>query len=358
MIAAAASTPSERNQTADLFKGVAVILMIQVHLVEQFATLEIFHSSIGRLSLFLGGPPAAPVFLAVMGHFAARSRKPLLLQLRRGALLMLAGIALNLGLNANLLYSIHQRRFELDPLAFIFGADILPLAGLSLIVISLLRTMLKERAPAYLFAALLVAAIPPYLPNPDTDTNAALVYIMPFFGGNAWWSYFPLFPWLAYPLLGFAFAVANTNRNMYHLLGGRAKAVLIPLVSLLLVATSPYAVPAITELHIYYHHGILLFLWMTAFLGVWLIAASRIEYTFGSHAPLRYLMWLGRNVTSAYVFQWLLIGNFATELYRTQSFAQVIGWFVAVTMTTTLLIMIYQRSKLMLATGRASSVSL
>ncbi len=356
MIVTAVFPPSERNQTADLLKGVAVILMIQVHLVEQFATFEIFQSSIGRVSLFLGGPPAAPVFLAAMGYFAARSRKPLLLQLRRGVLLMLGGIALNLGLNANLLFAIHQGRFELDPLAFIFGADILPLAGLSIIVIALMRVVIKERWLAYLFAAFLVAAVPPFLPNPDTATNAALVYIMPFFGGNAWWSYFPLFPWLAYTLLGFAFAVVNKNRQTYHSLSVRAKVILVIVVTVLLVATSPYAVPAITELHLYYHHGILLSLWITAFLGVWLIVASRIENTIGSQAPMRYLKWLGRNVTSAYVFQWLLIGNLATELYRTQSIAQVLGWFVAIMLATSILILIYQKSKLTAVTARASSV--
>jgi len=58
---------SNRNQTADLLKGFAVIFMIQVHVIEQFATQTLYDSLWGKISLFLGGPFCAPVFLAVMG---------------------------------------------------------------------------------------------------------------------------------------------------------------------------------------------------------------------------------------------------------------------------------------------------
>jgi hypothetical protein len=36
---------SHREQTADLLKGVGVLLMIQVHLTELFATQEFYHST-------------------------------------------------------------------------------------------------------------------------------------------------------------------------------------------------------------------------------------------------------------------------------------------------------------------------
>ena len=66
---------SNRNQTADLLKGLAVIFMIQVHLIELFARQDIFSSNIGSVLLFFGGPPAAPIFMAVMGYYIAQSKK-------------------------------------------------------------------------------------------------------------------------------------------------------------------------------------------------------------------------------------------------------------------------------------------
>ncbi|MEI7897648.1 MAG: heparan-alpha-glucosaminide N-acetyltransferase domain-containing protein [bacterium] len=65
-------TPGNRingNGTADLLKGIAVLFMIQVHIMEQFASPDTCNSLIGKISMFLGGPPCAPVFLAVMGYF-------------------------------------------------------------------------------------------------------------------------------------------------------------------------------------------------------------------------------------------------------------------------------------------------
>lgn len=64
-----------RNCAADLLKGTAVVLMIQVHIVELFAQPSVLENWIGRASLFLGGPPVAPVLIAVMGYFAGRPCK-------------------------------------------------------------------------------------------------------------------------------------------------------------------------------------------------------------------------------------------------------------------------------------------
>jgi hypothetical protein len=72
----------KRDGTADLLKGLAVLLMIQVHIMEQFVSSDTYNSLIGKASMFLGGPPCAPVFLAVMGYFLAITAKPFLYFLR------------------------------------------------------------------------------------------------------------------------------------------------------------------------------------------------------------------------------------------------------------------------------------
>jgi hypothetical protein len=52
-----------------------VALMIQVHLMELFAQPAVLASWVGKVSLFLGGPPAAPVFMLIMGYYAAASTR-------------------------------------------------------------------------------------------------------------------------------------------------------------------------------------------------------------------------------------------------------------------------------------------
>ena len=65
----------ERNQLADLLKGIAVLLMIQVHVLELFASETILKSGGGALLMFLGGPFVAPVFMAILGYFTISSTK-------------------------------------------------------------------------------------------------------------------------------------------------------------------------------------------------------------------------------------------------------------------------------------------
>jgi hypothetical protein len=86
-------------------------------------------------------------------------------------------------------------------------------------------------------------------------------------------------------------------------------------------------------------------LWVSAFLIVWTTLVSVVERRAGGIAVMRYLKWLGRNVTAAYVFQWLLIGNIATALYRTQSLWQSCFWFCAILIATTLLVLAFRAMK-------------
>lgn len=343
--------PAARNGTADLLKGVAVILMIQVHILEQFALEELQHSTVGIISLFLGGPPAAPVFLAVMGWFAVSSSKSVVAHLRRGALLIAGGILLNAGLNANLLLSIHSGKVDLDPLAFLFGADILPLAGISIILLALITRVLCQ-PPLLVLLAAAVAGAAPLLAG--TGTESELRYLTPFLWGEQWWSYFPLFPWFSYVLLGAAAGFAARNASALETLPVAKRLTVAGLFFILVAGTHTFAVPQIVELSAYYHHGLPLMLWIVAFLVFWVMMTSIVEIRAGETAPARYFKWLGRHVTSAYVFQWLLIGNIATQIYRTQNLAESLVWFAAVSAMTSLLVWAFARMPRRL-TGRAAS---
>lgn len=50
----------------------------------------------------------------------------------------------------------------------------------------------------------------------------------------------------------------------------------------------------------------------------------------------RFIRWMGVNVTFLYVIQWLIIGNLAPAIYKTQNLFQSIGWLVVVTSITAL----------------------
>ena len=275
--------------------------------------------------------------------------------MRRGFSLFLGGILLNIGLNLNLLLSIRSGRFDVDPLAYIFGADILPLAGLSVIVINLLHLIFRQAWVAYLILGFAASALTPLLENVSVS-EPLLKYALPFIGGNASWSYFPLFPWLAYPLLGYSYRIASERLNLQSRMTPPIRFSFFILCSagLLPFSQNAFAIPI--DLPRYYHHSLTFTLWVTVFLCSWSLLVSFVAERSGMKLPFLYIKWLGRNVTAAYVFQWLFIGNLATELYRTQTAAQTVIWFFSALAVTTCCIMIWQRVKPKLATLIASSV--
>ena len=61
--------PDERARVyaINLARGLAVFYMVLVHVLITYATPTVTGSVFGTIVGFLGGPPAAPVFMALMG---------------------------------------------------------------------------------------------------------------------------------------------------------------------------------------------------------------------------------------------------------------------------------------------------
>ena len=192
-----------RNQLFDFAKGLAVVLMVQVHLTELFARKDFTKTIFGKVSLFLGGIPVAPVFLFVMGYFLAISRKSTTETVLKGLKLFIVGLLLNLGLNAHLLYKISLKQFKLNPWDYILGIDILLSAGIAVIIIAIMKKILKNSIILFISFTFLAAFIPTILPVLKPGSRIGL-FIYSLFWGNTSWSYFPIFPWIAYPLAGYS----------------------------------------------------------------------------------------------------------------------------------------------------------
>ena len=330
------SETGQRIGLPDTLKGVAVILMVQVHLMELFANELTYNSMIGKISLFLGGPPAAPVFMAVMGYFLAYSDKHLSKSLWRGTKLILLGLILNIGMNFNLLIKTLQGNLDINPWQYVFGVDILFLAGLSIILISLLKLVFNEKLLLWLLAILFFGGINRFLPVYSGE-NQLLKYALPYFSGFSPWSYFPVFPWMTYVLIGFTFRLA-VKKNLLPALSSKTTTYIFAALVLVLAFTFVFGLRISSILEVYYHHNIVFVLWTMAFLAFWLILFGHLDQFFGKSDVFAYLRWVGKNVTVFYVVQWLIIGNIATEIYRTQPLLQLILWFAAIMLVTSAIV--------------------
>lgn len=340
IIGSSVKSGSGRLLLPDLLKGLAVLLMIHVHLMELFALPQIYNSTWGKISLFLGGPPAAPVFMAVMGYFLAISGAGTVSTIGRGFRLIVYGFLLNTGLNLHLFYHIFTGQSSLSPLPYFFGVDILFLAGLSIIIIALFQLILRDKVLLWSIAMLFVASATTFLPAGDGN-NSWSDYLLAYFYKATWWSYFPLFPWLAYPLAGYCFKLVSDRFS--HTDIPRTKLVLLALVLLIPLAVFfPFGFKITTDLHAYYHHSVSYFLWALLFLAAWAFLFHIIIKYLPENPVVKYLQWTGQHVTAFYVFQWLIIGNLATAFYKSVSAIQLLFWFAGITILTSFLVWLYR----------------
>ncbi|MCD6180744.1 MAG: DUF1624 domain-containing protein [Bacteroidales bacterium] len=315
----------KRLNFPDSVKGLAVLLMIQVHLMELFTKEEIFNGSLGITSLFLGGIPAAPVFMVIMGYFLAFGKKNSADMTKRGIRLFLGGIVLNIGLNAHLLFNIIFKGWEINPWHYIFGVDILPLAGLSLMSLALFQKLATNKYWVYFILAVAIAALS-QLFDPLQFENHSLRYILAFLVGGTSWSYFPLIPWLAYPLLGYGFKIMADRINIEAFTKSIWSKISLGLLGVLLLLTANFGINTSTNLAEYYHHNFLFFLWSTAFVMFWVYTLFLLNKVAENTIFFIYFQFLGKNVTAIYVFQWLIIGNLGTALYKTQDIGEWAFW--------------------------------
>jgi hypothetical protein len=103
------------------------------------------------------------------------------------------------------------------------------------------------------------------------------------------------------------------------------------LLFLFLTLTIQYAIIISSDLPAYYHHGIIFFLWVISFLFFYTFFINQIDKILGGTILFVYLKWLGKNITIVYIIQWIIIGNIATEIYKTVSNPfYLLLWFASV----------------------------
>jgi hypothetical protein len=315
--------------------------------MELFARQGIYDGIAGKISLFFGGPPCAPIFMAVMGYFLYSSAKKTSYYLKRACLLFLGGILLNIGLNFHLLYNIVFLDYDINPWTYIIGVDILPLAGMSIALIGILRIIFKRNHFLYLFLAVIITATYPYLPMFGKGYSF-IAFINAFFWGTYEWSYFSLFPWFAYILVGYAFRLISDKANLPLKFSSNHNIVFLVPIIIFIAFTIHYAVliaHTLQGMGGYYNHDILYFGWIIVFMAGYVMLAEIIEVYSSKSSVVRYLKWIGKNVTVFYVFQWLIIGNVATSIYKTKDYYSLLAWFVDIIIAVSILTFGWEKLK-------------
>ncbi len=307
-------TTDGRLRFLDIARGLAIVFMVFQHVQLLFAVGSGEDSALGVTFLLLGTAPAAPVFMVAMGFlFGSSTRTGVRSGVVRGLQLFALGYALNL------LRFVLPLLVRGDPQAIeLFGGtwwgaffeiDILQLAGLSLIVLGPVKRYAHD--PRLVLAlAVAVAVVSPLL----WGVGGGSVVLDPLWGLGEWVS-FPLFPWLAYPLLGLALAgftvqATSADRLMRAWALAGAAAVLAGAALVMLVTASA----GILVFGDYYRSGLPVQLLLAGFVLLWLPLLWWLDRRLAWRAVPRYLTSLSRNITAVYLIQWVLVGWLAIGL--------------------------------------------
>ena len=299
-------TKALRVRFLDFARGMAIVFMILQHSVVMYESGGGEYSTTEKIIYFLGTAPAAPVFLIIMGIFYMRpSRAGLRYGIIRGLKLIALGYVLNFFrfcLPASILEKF-GKLFEGShtPLSLLLVVDLLHAAGLALILMAFIRQYIRKP-----FMWLLLAAMTLFV-SPLLWGAFDGCYVFSLLWGTGETVVFPLFPWLAYPLVGMFFG--------YYLLGeGPQKSMMKKSASaglLLLLAGAAmwlFSDNQLLAVGDYARSGPSVHFAMFGFVFMWLSFCWWLINQIPNNPLLKLLFFWSANVTSVYFIQWILFG--------------------------------------------------
>lgn len=290
----------------DLARGMAIFFMILQHVVLVYNFDAGESSDLGGIFLLLGTAPAAPVFMLIMGIFFGRSKQ---LELKsgivRGLKLLAMGYALNL-VRFVLPVLITGEYGEMlkgteSPFPLLFVVDILQMAGLALIVL----TLVKRYIP-WTFAQLSLATVIMFL----SPLLWGILNNFPLFSplwGTGSEVVFPLFPWIIYPLIGMIYGryLLSCDNIKFLMRKTSIMGLSMFMAGVLLWNILSNKIFVIGD---YSRSGAAVHLTILGFIFVWLHICWWIAERIKDSGIFRLLFYWSKNVTVVYIIQWILIG--------------------------------------------------
>jgi uncharacterized membrane protein len=313
-------TQNNRILSIDLARGLAGLFMIAVHTLMVFGSQEVQDSVFGQIIEFLGGPPAAPVFMTLMGFSFIYSRKSELKpRLFRGLKILLSGYVLNIVrgvIPLTLSNQLHLDVTEAIPLDKINGytiltiVDILQFSGIALMIMAIIQE-LRINKYIIVFCAFLISMISPYLWG--FQLNIPVIdHILELFWGDQPIAYsfidnkisFPVFPWLSFPLLGMFLGITIKRSNDQSM---TFKHFGIIGISVLLLGVAISYSDIEYHFNDYYHSRQGGMLFMHGFVLFWLYFTKLILDKVHQNKVFDLLFKWSNGVTNIYFAQWIII---------------------------------------------------
>lgn len=309
----------------DLARGFIILIMPSVHVVMLYSQPSVQQSVLGDTLRILAEGPGAQLFMFIMGATFVLSRNSTPKKVWQRTILLATGaFALNLfkfviPLKLELLPASFLLDFPLSETQFIFMGDIFHFAALAY-PLTYIISRLKHAAIWAGVIGLTVMILAPHLWDVRTG-NKGIDLVLSYFTGGPPYVFFPVFPWLVYPMIGVAFSRILDNK-LLATLGMLMLVISLGLPATIERTTHYRTMPADTLFHLS-----IVLLWVSLFRYY----LKKIKRNFF----FRLLIFCSRNISLIYLIQWMTIfWLFNIPGYLQLSIWPSLGWMSVITIAT------------------------
>ncbi|WP_051540129.1 acyltransferase family protein [Clostridium ihumii] len=302
-----------RQNELDLAKGLAIIFMILVHTNEVFLAPKVELGSYNRIIEFIGSPPAAPIFMMLLGAGIIYSKKSDAKTLfKRGIWLFLLGYILNF-IRDFIPYTILAK--VSGDMSYIqtgwtlwWGNDILPFAGIAFMFFAVIKKLNVKNITLFMLWCVF-ATLNMFLRGISFENGFVNGFFRLIWGTDTY-AWFPFLSWITFPILGYFFAqllIRCTNKDLFY--------------KNIFMVTAPLSIPlwiysyinnvkfgAFGELYQteYYHHDIMGNIVLCTFALFWI----SLCYFASKHLPKiiqKAMARYSKNCNLMYCVHWILL---------------------------------------------------
>lgn len=341
-------TRKSRFELPDNLRGIAVVTMILIHVFNQYAGPSVQKSTFFPILDFMAGPPAAPVFMALMGYFFYLKNPGWIQSIKRGGILIFSGYLLNalkgfvpimaarewFGFSADYFPELYT------PYYLVFNVEIWILAGLSFMLMGCLNHI--SRNPLWIGGSILIVAlISPFLWGLGEDLPVIGHIIQPLWGSDPDLVIFPLFPWSVYSLFGMLGAAIQKKQN------NKRQTLLTALYTGIILTASGGFLLWMDFDRFFNDYGQQSWGAVIAFCGfilLWGLLILGLQKIYPDSWKTGFLLFCSKNLQGVYFIQWMLAGwLFWIIPYHSLNYPGAFFWFGGITAMTCGLSVVYNR---------------
>src|SRR5688572_14942512 len=301
----------QRILSLDLARGFTVLVMPSIHVVMLYSLPAVQQSLLGDILTFIAEGPGAQLFMLLMGvSFVFSSGINQRSVLQRTFLLLIAAYLLNffkfivpLGLGLmpeNLLSELRLKNdFRAAVFLFLLG-DILHFAAIAYLTLFFVFSF--KHYP--LWSALIAIAII-FLSPLAWDMKSGIIfidYLLQLLGGHPPNVFFPVFPWLVYPMMGLClgFFLKHSDTKFVFINAGWLGAVFM-------IGACLFPPTPATEWLSFYRTQPADTIFHAGFVLSWLGVVHWLSRHVAANPFFALLVFCSRNITAIYIIQWIII---------------------------------------------------